>query len=121
MRGGILRMKPRMNRAVLSKLAVLILWAAILSWSPIPGVFAQAPKDASDFKKTEVMIPARDGVLLNTAVYVPKTASRPLPIIFLRTPYGTGDTPLERVWGSLKELAADGYIFAFQARSGSTI
>jgi putative CocE/NonD family hydrolase len=107
-------MNPRMNRAISSNLGVLLLWALALSWLPIPRALAQAPKDASNFSKKEVMIPARDGVRLNTAVYAPKTASGPLPIIILRTPYGIGDTALERNWGYLKDLAADGYIFVFQ-------
>ncbi|HUK89432.1 MAG TPA: CocE/NonD family hydrolase [Blastocatellia bacterium] len=78
---------------------------------------AASPNPADDppgFNKTEVMIATRDGVRLNTVVYAPKNASGPLPILILRTPYGIGAAPLAGAWGYLKELAADGYIFAFQ-------
>ena len=39
---------------------------------------------------TEVMIPMRDGVRLYTQIYTPTQATEPLPILFLRTPYGIG-------------------------------
>jgi uncharacterized protein len=63
---------------------------------------------------TEAMIPMRDGVRLYTQVYAPAKVSSPLPIILLRTPYGTGQLNPTRVAASLAELAADGYIFVLQ-------
>jgi putative CocE/NonD family hydrolase len=60
------------------------------------------------------MVPMRDGVKLHTAVYVPTTITGPLPIILYRTPYGIDGRAERSFTGYLKELAADGYIFAFQ-------
>ncbi len=40
------------------------------------------------FKKWNVMIPMRDGVKLNTAIFMPVGATRPMPILLTRTPYG---------------------------------
>jgi putative CocE/NonD family hydrolase len=60
------------------------------------------------FDKTEHMIPMRDGIKLHTVVFTPKDRSRPLPIMFTRTPYGVPD----KINGGF--LAEDGYIFAFQ-------
>ncbi len=73
-----------------------------------------APDPTQRFEKTEFMIPMRDGVRLNTAIYTPKEISGPLPILFLRTPYGIEEAPRIQLAKYLKELADDGYIFAFQ-------
>jgi putative CocE/NonD family hydrolase len=53
-------------------------------------------------------------VKLYTKIFVPNGASGPLPIMFLRTPYGIGGASsqgLERGYGF---LGKDGYIFVFQ-------
>src|SRR5437868_1356246 len=63
--------------------------------------------------KSQTMIAMRDGVRLNTEIYAPKSISEPLPIILLRTPYGIATAP-RNFLGYFKELAEDGYIFAFQ-------
>ena len=75
---------------------------------------AQANNPAADrFTRTNAMIPMRDGVKLNTDIYVPKNQTGPLPIIFARTPYGIdGAGGVFNV--AYKELADEGYIFAFQ-------
>ncbi len=70
------------------------------------------------FTRQEVMIPMRDGVRLQTAVFVPKRASAPLPILLDRTPYGV---PQDEKWaqsGAYDELIADGYIFVWQNLRG---
>jgi len=87
-------------------LAMLIFFAAAGS------VNAQAT--GSVFKPIEAMIPMRDGVRLHTQVYAPTQASERLPILLLRTPYGTGELDSARVAASLPELTADGYIFVLQ-------
>jgi len=69
--------------------------------------------DSSGFTKQEVMVPMRDGVRLHTLVFVPPGTHAALPILFIRTPYGI-DASGRQLTSSLKELAADGYIFAFQ-------
>jgi putative CocE/NonD family hydrolase len=73
----------------------------------------QGDDSARGFTKTEAMIPMRDGVRLNTAVYVPKDAKGPLPFILLRTPYGIGRAA-RNFQGYLKELVEEGYIIVAQ-------
>lgn len=51
---------------------------------------------------------------LYTQVYVPTPASEELPILLLRTPYGTGQLSSQRIAASLPELTADGYIIVVQ-------
>jgi len=77
---------------------------------------ALAAKDlaiASNFAVTDVMIPVRDGKRLNTKIFAPKDRHDPLPIIFMRTPYGIEGAEEGFVTG-LKTLADEGYIFVFQ-------
>jgi putative CocE/NonD family hydrolase len=59
-----------------------------------------------------VMVPMRDRVRLNTKVCEAKNASGPLPIIFMRTPYGIN--ALQAINGEYRFLAADGYQFVYQ-------
>ena len=66
------------------------------------------------FSSSEVMIPTRDGVRLYTQLYVPARAAERLPILLLRTPYGTGQLDATGLAASLPELAADGYIIVLQ-------
>src|SRR5262249_53712339 len=47
----------------------------------------QGTESAAKLGRTEAMIAMRDGVKLNTAIYAPKEAKEPLPILLLRTPY----------------------------------
>jgi uncharacterized protein len=77
-----------------------------------PGDGQPAPE--APLSATDTVIAMRDGTRLYTQVYVPKQASEPLPILLMRTPYGTGELNPERVAAALTELAADGYIFVLQ-------
>jgi putative CocE/NonD family hydrolase len=62
----------------------------------------------------DTMVAMRDGIRLHTAVYVPASLGEAaLPIVFMRTPYGIANAA-ERLRRSLRELAEDGYAFAFQ-------
>ena len=79
----------------------------------VMATVAGAQGVAERFSKTEAMVAMRDGVKLYTTVYAPKTATTPLPILFERTPYGI-DGADRRFSSSFKELADEGYIFAFQ-------
>lgn len=76
---------------------------------------ALQPQDQSKtgFAVTDAMIPARDGVKLNTKIFVPRDHTGPLPIIFRRTPYGVANSARNFVTG-FKTLADEGYIFVFQ-------
>ncbi len=91
------------------------LWRALVTLLFFAAVI---PSDAqhtdSVFTPTEAMIPMRDGVRLYTQVYVPTHAAEPIPILLVRTPYGTGKLDSARVAAALPELTADGYIFVFQ-------
>jgi uncharacterized protein len=55
------------------------------------AVFAQTQPPPFPFHRTEVMIPMRDGVKLQTAIFTPPNHSGPLPIILTRGPYGVPD------------------------------
>jgi len=60
------------------------------------------------------MLTMRDGARLYTEIFVPRNVREPLPIIFIRTPYGVTGSGEQSINGFLKELVDDGYIFAFQ-------
>jgi putative CocE/NonD family hydrolase len=69
------------------------------------------------YTKYEFRIPMRDGKRLFTAVYVPKKADGPWPILLKRTPYsvapyGIDNYPAEL--GPSMLFAREGYIFAYQ-------
>jgi uncharacterized protein len=74
----------------------------------------EAQVKASDYVRTEAMIPMRDGVRLYTQVDAPAHATETLPILLLRTPYGLGDLKPDQVAAALTELSEDGYIFVRQ-------
>src|SRR5262249_33936295 len=69
------------------------------------------------FKKIVAMIPMRDGIKLNTEIFIPNETSEALPILLHRTPYGWPegrDGIVRTILTDYKELANDGYIFVFQ-------
>lgn len=73
-----------------------------------------APPAAPQYVKlVDTMVAMRDGVRLHTSIWVPVPARGPLPIVLTRTPYGI-DAADGRFRGSYRELAEDGYAFAFQ-------
>jgi putative CocE/NonD family hydrolase len=80
----------------------------------LAAVAQDAPKPDPRFDRSDAMVPMRDGARLYTAVYLPKVRTEPLPIIFLRTPYGIDGRPERAFRHYLRDLADDGYIFAFQ-------
>jgi putative CocE/NonD family hydrolase len=90
------------------RLSLLLVFAACSS------VGAQQPANNADrYVRTNASIAMRDGVHLNTDIYAPRDQRGPLPVIFLRTPYGV-EGRARALDGSFKELADDGYIFVFQ-------
>jgi len=70
------------------------------------------------FQFQEVMVPVRDGIHLETVILTPTNASRPLPILFRRTPYGVPEKAPQQLSPSLKELEQDGYILVIQNLRG---
>ena len=95
-----------------------IILAALLATAPGRAVLAQASTDPSlVYDRIEAMVPMRDGVRLNTEIYLPKNVKESLPILLERTPYGLehdakGFPPA--LGTSYAALAKDGYVFAFQ-------
>ncbi len=111
-------MKNRIVKRLTLRLApvVLLLFVAsplLAQTTPTPTP-SPTPAPAQNFDKTEKMIVVRDGARLYTEIFAPKNATTPLPIIFLRTPYGVTGWGERTINGSLSKLAEEGYIFAFQ-------
>ncbi|MDE1162911.1 MAG: CocE/NonD family hydrolase [Acidobacteriaceae bacterium] len=78
---------------------------------PPPGV------TMPEYVRSEVMIPARDGVELHTVILRPKGSEHSgpkLPILLSRTPYGVNGYEPITITGGKPELAASGYIWVFQ-------
>ena len=85
--------------------------ALLLLMAPLGATAQQGPSERYDV--TDVMIPMRDGVRLNTKVFVPRDRSAELPFIMTRTPYGIGGA-VGNLNGYFMDLAQEGYIFVFQ-------
>jgi putative CocE/NonD family hydrolase len=66
------------------------------------------------FAKTETMIAMRDGVRLNTDIYVPRSVKGPLPFVMVRTPYGSERSANRFFVDYLKDLEKEGYVFVLQ-------
>ena len=81
----------------------------------VPG-----PDFTKVFDRQIADIRMRDGVTLRTEIYVPKSPTKPLPIIYERTPYGLSHDAQGYSANLRKypELIADGYIFALQDSRG---
>lgn len=77
-----------------------------------------AIRESPAFEFREVMIPMRDGVKLQTVLLIPHGIQHQLPILLTRTPYGVPGAAPDTIPVDLKELAADGYIFAIQSIRG---
>lgn len=105
----------------LSLLRAFVIFA--LLGAPARAVIAQGARSAdtstlrAQYDKREVMIPMRDGVRLFTAIYTPKAATAPLPILLTRTPYSAapyGPTAYPRTLGPGAAFPEAGYIFVTQ-------
>ena len=95
----------------------LRLWLFVLLVASCGAERAQAAGDMGhSYTRQEVMIPARDGVLLHAVVLRPVGSERggeKLPILMQRTPYGVDDFNSASVNKSKPELAASGYVFVY--------
>ena len=87
--------------------ALVVVCVAVASYT------AQQPAGPT-LTGAEAMVPMRDGVRLYTQIYTPSQAGEKLPILLIRTPYGTGQLNAGRFLTSLPELTADGYIIVTQ-------
>jgi putative CocE/NonD family hydrolase len=93
-------------------LGAMLLVALLTSHAQTPN-----PPDYSLlFTKTDAMIAARDGVKLHTEIYSPRDSSKPLPIIFERTPYGLADDAkgYSRALARFTDMIPDNYIIVLQ-------
>src|SRR5262245_41462246 len=98
--------------------AITLFWRALIPLACLAAVTSlnaqqQQPANAP-LTGSEAMIPMRDGVRLYAQVYTPTQAAEKLPILLLRTPYGTGQLNPARLATSLSELTAEGYIIVLQ-------
>ncbi|MBA2458274.1 MAG: CocE/NonD family hydrolase [Gemmatimonadales bacterium] len=99
--------------------------ALLVTASPLLGQATPASGyDPAAYEQRSADIPMRDGVRLHVEIFRPKGAVGTLPFLFTRTPYGVADSR-ERLAGSYRTLAEEGYIFVFQDirgryRSGGT-
>lgn len=98
--------KPRTLRASLIGAIVAALF--------LPHGAAQSPA----FTYQKVMVPARDGIRLETVILTPTKRTGPLPILFRRTPYGVPANANGMGGAALKDLVKDGYIFVVQNLRG---
>ena len=96
--------------------APVTLLTALLLQGPVAT--AQVPPTVPRYVKlVDTLVAMRDGIRLHTSIWVPEHAEGKLPIILTRTPYGINGAG-GRITGSYRELAADGYAFAFQDLRG---
>jgi predicted acyl esterase len=92
-----------------------ITWRCASSLCFVVSAAVHARAQDSAFTHRAVMVPMRDGVMLNTRIFVPThTAGAPLPFLFVRTPYGIDGATPAGLARSQKELMADGYIVVLQ-------
>ncbi len=95
--------------------------ALVLFLAGLPLASGQETPPSSSqpiFQLQEVMVPVRDGVHLQTVILTPANMTKPLPMLFRRTPYGVPEKAPAQMPASLKELAQDAYIFVIQNLRG---
>ena len=73
------------------------------------------------YKKSEVLIPMRDGIKLHTVIYSPVGAKTPIPVLLQRTPYGANSglandsaLSLSLFWTNYGVMMKEGYFLVFQ-------
>ncbi len=64
-----------------------------------------------DYRRSEAMIPMRDGISLHAVILRPADIAGPLPFLLLRTPYGVDDTDRASFFQNRPDLARAGYIY----------
>jgi putative CocE/NonD family hydrolase len=90
--------------------------ASLRAATPQESDAAKDPDYSAIFTKTDVMIPARDGVKLHAEIYAPQNATTPLPIILERTPYGIADGKdgYSKKLSRYAAMISEGYILVFE-------
>ena len=102
---------PKLRTVYIIFVAAIGASLAVLARSAPSG---QAASPTPEFTETRAMVPMRDGVKLNTLIFVPKKASPPLPFMLMRTPYGASSSLSRLASEPYQELVEEGYIFVFQ-------
>src|SRR5262249_45685009 len=95
----------------------LMRWLAIAARAVACAPKPKAPPEPPPFfNRIDAMVPMRDGVHLQTVIFVPREAKHPLPFLLERTPYGGPGRNAEKQQpkGARGRLAKDGYIFVWQ-------
>ncbi|HEY8690690.1 MAG TPA: CocE/NonD family hydrolase [Chitinophagaceae bacterium] len=74
------------------------------------------PGEIISYKKTIAMIPMRDGAKLYTVIFSPVNASKPVPVLIQRTPYGAGVSDDYNILNVpyFSNMAKEGYVFVLQ-------
>jgi putative CocE/NonD family hydrolase len=117
---------PRLLSACLfGTMVALILSTACLTAHRGAGQAATAPARAGSleslYTRSEITIPMRDGIRLDTVVFAPKDTSKTYPILLTRTPYGipyvAGEFPSSI--GPSDLFTRSGYIVAYQDVRGT--
>ncbi|MGH9598249.1 MAG: CocE/NonD family hydrolase [Terracidiphilus sp.] len=67
-----------------------------------------------DYRRSEVMIPMRDGVKLHAVILTPADITSALPILMERTPYGSDGTTRASFFAQRPQLARAGYIYVVE-------
>ena len=81
----------------------------------VAPILAQSQNSGDvQLKRTDAMIPMRDGTRLFTAIVRPAGVSGALPFLITRTPYGADANAKGLPDNQHKEFIADGYILVFQ-------
>ena len=87
-----------------------------LMFSPQPDTVYKRTGEAvhhvfHDYRRTEAMVPKRDGVKLHIVYLKPADIGAPLPFLIQRTPYGCDGTSRASFFGGRPDLAREGYIY----------
>src|SRR5664280_3856903 len=96
----------------ISEMRRFLLFIGLLIYSL--SAVAQTATDTLTYSRHELLIPTRDGIRLNTVIYSPAGISEPMPLLFLRTPYGVSRIPSPNKDPYISDMAKEGYIFVFQ-------
>jgi putative CocE/NonD family hydrolase len=100
--------------------------AAVATAAAEPAANPRADYIRKNYTKFEYRIPARDGTLLFTSVYIPNDAgpNKHYPILMQRTPYTVapyGAENYKSTLGSFEDYEKEGFIFVFQDVRGKNM
>ena len=108
-------MKYRESR-VAAKTTVARLWWSLPTLCGVAAFALVPPQQPAgpEYGLNEAMISMRDGVHLYTQIYAPSHSADRLPILLLRTPYGSPQLTPDRLVAAMPELTSEGFIIVQQ-------